>query len=435
MKYIAIIESEDNSNYINFNNSLIDKKFKINYSFPFIEYVINNILEEDDNGNKINTLEIKIREYIITELNKKIEIRKVWSFNRISNNIKNKKLEEIKNKTLNAIRYKVLEDICDKKPLNNSKFFYFYPENQNNYLLDSIILINHDDNIFSIIAFHITKFKTKDEIKFKNKFKNYLLGKIKPKFEELYGININSIHLWFILNNDNLENEITCKYLKAEKIKYIFYSIKKKYLFEENNFNKINNLLFFLNEEALIYSENNFYNDENKKMEIEPYSISIFENKLYNLSEIYETVNYEKIRKNYFKNNFGLKIEKQLRKEIIDKIKTINKYKNDFYFLFLFCFPYDDFYKYYNLNDELVFILKFEKIIFFYYKNNFFEIDCTNKKLKTPRKIQINIEHILPFKKEINYNEEEIDIFSIKDLKDNNIIYLYKLYFIDDLKN
>ena len=368
MKYIIIIESEDNSNYINFNNSLIDKKFKINYSFPFIEYVINNILEENDNDNKINTLEIKIREYIITELNKKIEIRKVWSFNRISNNIKNKKLEEIKNKTLNAIRYKVLEDICDKKPLNNSKFFYFYPENQNNYLLDSIILINHDDNIFSIIAFHITKFKTKDEIKFKNKFKNYLLGKIKPKFEELYGININSIYLWFILNNDNLENEIICRYLKEEKIKYIFYSIEKNYLFEEKKFNKINNLLFFLNEEALIYSENNFYNDENKKMEIEPYSISIFENKLYNLSEIYETVNYEKIRKNYFKNNFGLKIEKQLRKEIIDKIKTINKYKNDFYFLFLFCFPYDDFYKYYNLNDELVFILKFEKIIFFVIK-------------------------------------------------------------------
>ena len=42
---------------------------------------------------------------------------------------------------------------------------------------------------------------------------------------------------------------------------------------------------------------------------------------------------------------------------------------------------------------------------------------------------------MLPFKKEINYNEEEIDIFSMQDLKDNNIIYLYKLYFIDDLKN
>ena len=170
-------------------------------------------------------------------------------------------------------------------------------------------------------------------------------------------------------------------------------------------------------------------------MKIEPSSISIFEDKLYHLSEAYDTVNYEKIRKEYFKDNCGLKINNQLRKAIIDKIKSIIQNKSEFYFLFLFCFPYDDFYKYYNLDDELVFILKFEKIIYFCYKSNFFEIDYSQQTIKQCRQIKINIENILPFKKEINYNEEEIDIFSMEDSKDNNIIYLYKLYFIDDLKN
>ena len=57
------------------------------------------------------------------------------------------------NKTLNSARYEDLEDIYKIKPLKDSNCFYFHPENQDNYLLDSILAINHDNNNFSIIAF------------------------------------------------------------------------------------------------------------------------------------------------------------------------------------------------------------------------------------------------------------------------------------------
>ena len=74
MKYI-IVESKDKTNNIRFDDKLIDKKFRINYSFPFIEYVLNNIIEEYDFSNKIdikdlsgstfgNAHELKIRNYI-----------------------------------------------------------------------------------------------------------------------------------------------------------------------------------------------------------------------------------------------------------------------------------------------------------------------------------------------------------------------------------
>ena len=54
-----------------------------------------------------------------------------------------------------------------------------------------------------------------------------MLEKVKPKFKELYRIDINSIYLWFILDNDNLENCDTCKYLEEEKIKFVFIQLKK----------------------------------------------------------------------------------------------------------------------------------------------------------------------------------------------------------------
>ena len=136
MKYI-IVELEDKSNIIKFDSKIKDKKFKINFSFPFIEYVLNNMIDEYNDGSKIdiknlsdsafgNALELKIRKYM-NELKEKVEIRKVWSLNLISENLKKKKILEIENKTLNAIRYQGLEDIFDKKPLKGFNLFYFHP--------------------------------------------------------------------------------------------------------------------------------------------------------------------------------------------------------------------------------------------------------------------------------------------------------------------
>ena len=68
MKYII-------TNDISFDNSIIKYKYKLNYSFPFIEYVLNKIIDKYDNNDIIdikdlsssafdNALELKIRNYI-----------------------------------------------------------------------------------------------------------------------------------------------------------------------------------------------------------------------------------------------------------------------------------------------------------------------------------------------------------------------------------
>ena len=443
MKYI-VVETEDKSNIVKFDSEIKNKRFKINFSFPFMEYVLNNMINEYDNEGKINindlsgsafgnALELKLIKYM-NELKEKVEIRRVWSLSYISENSKNSKISEIKNKTLNANRYKDLEDIFGKKPLKENNLFYFHPENQDNFLLDSILIINHGNNNFSIIAFQITKYKNKDEIKSKQYFRNYILKNIKTKFEELYGINIIKVYLWFIVSNDHLKNNETCNYLDSDKIKYVFYSVENKCFSEERNGKKIENIsLFFENSQALIYSINDEYNDENT-IKIEPLSISIFEDRLFNLYGESEAINYEKIRKSYFKNNFGLKIGSQLRDSIYETLKAINQYKNKFYLLFLFCFPFYDFYRYDKLNDDLVFILKYKKKIYFCYKDYFYEIDDNNQKLKCSNKLFFDIRDIKYSENTISYNEEEIDISSIKDIKENYIIYLYKIYYIGNLE-
>ena len=91
----------------------------------------------------------------------KIEIRKVWAFNLVSERINKNKLKEIENKTLNSIRYKDLEDIYQIKSLNVSYYSYFHKENQDNYLLDSFIIINHSNNNDSIIVFILQNIKVK----------------------------------------------------------------------------------------------------------------------------------------------------------------------------------------------------------------------------------------------------------------------------------
>ena len=406
MKYI-IVETENNSNFINFDDSIINNKFKINFSFPFIEYALNSMIDEYDNNNKIsikdlsgsafgNALELKIRKYI-NGLKEKIDFRKVWCLGSISENVKKSKISEINKKTLNSSRYIDLEDIIKSRPLKDFNIYYFHPENQDNPLIDSILLISHNNNNYSIISFQITKFKKNEEIKTIKEYKNYLIKEVKVKFEQLYNINIIEIYLFFILSNDHIENNDCCLELDNRKIKYIFFSIDKNCLFVERNNNKIENLLYFEKKEALIYSHKINYIDEDKNnLAFDPSSIEIFENELYNLSKKYEKINYEAIRKSYFKNNYGLKIGNLLKNEIIHTIKAINDNKNNFYILYLFSFPFNDIYKYYENNDH-IFILKYNKVTYIYYKGNFYEIDFKKTKLRqsSSKGLKLDMKEIL----------------------------------------
>ena len=127
---------ENGINDIIFDNELKNKKFSLRYSFPFVEKVISKMIEEYDNRDKINIdelsgsaydndLELKIRENI-KNFKQKIEVRKVWSLDEISDKVKKEKNLEIeKEKKFNGIsRFNNLEDIVEIKELKGSFFLF-----------------------------------------------------------------------------------------------------------------------------------------------------------------------------------------------------------------------------------------------------------------------------------------------------------------------
>ena len=442
MKYI-ITTSEDELSSISFNESILNKKFNINYSFPFVEYAINSILDEfNDINTKIdikmlsgsafgNALELKIRDYL-TKLKEKVEIRKVWVLNILSEKLKNDKIKEINYKTLNSSRYIDSEDIINIKPLKDFNYFYFYPENEDNYLIDSILIKTDNGIDFSIIAFQITKYKDNDDIKSKKKYQDYIIYKIIPKFEKLYNIHISKAYFWFILSNEHEENDATCVELTNKKIKYSFYSIGKRCFFEERNSKVINSLLYFSKKEALIYSQNSQDYLDNNYINIRPSSILEFEEKLYELSQKEEKVDYEKIRKSFFKKNFGVKLKDYIKNSIIAQIRAINNNNQNFHILFLFSFPFSDFHKYDILNDNLIFLFKYNNKKYIIYNHDYYEIDEKNKRIKYSTQINIGMSDMSHYYYGINCEEKEIEFENMKDLKDSHIIYLYKIYYIED---
>lgn len=190
-KYINI-QIENEAIGIIFDEKLKSKKFKLRYSFPFIEKVIDNMIKEYDNKDKINinelsgsaygnALEIKIRENL-NNFKHNIEVRKVWSLDEISDIVKKEKMREIKKerKYHKVSKYDDLEDILGIKELKE-KYFYFKPENQDNKFFDSIFLINIIGQ-FYMIALKITKDGEKRIVKTKEEYSEFLVSILKEIF-------------------------------------------------------------------------------------------------------------------------------------------------------------------------------------------------------------------------------------------------------------
>ena len=258
-KYIKIY-LENDINDIIFDKSLKRRYFKLRYSFPFVGDVIKSMIEEFNNDNKLNidelsgsaygnALEIKIRENL-NKFEEKIDIRKVWALNLISDAVKRKKFSDfIKNKYFSKL-YRDLEDINQIKDIKSSNFEYFYfkPENQDNKYFDSLFLIKIKDKEFCMIALQITKNKNKKSVKTKRQYSDFLINNVKKKFEDLYDITISNFYLWFILSYDLDDNASLCKILDNSEIKYLFFSIKEKYFYEKRNGNKIESLKYLTND-------------------------------------------------------------------------------------------------------------------------------------------------------------------------------------------
>ena len=432
-KYLQIYMENNNKNNILFDDSLKSNYFKLRYSFPFIEKVVDNMIEGYNNDDKIdikllsgsaygNALEIKIREKL-NKFKQKIDVRKVWSLNSISANVKN----QIMKKQKYLDRYKNLEDINGLQDIKISeyKYFYFKPENQDNKLFDSLILVKIKDNEFNIIAFQITKNKPKNKVKDKTEYTNFLCQNIKTKFENLYKIKISTIYFLYILCNDTLENESLCKILNNEKIEYIFYSLKDKCFYKERNEIKINDAAYFMDKNAIVFS------NKIKKKNPSTESIDLFEEFLYDNFIKKNEIYFENVRNKYFGYNFGPKIEDNLKKLIINNLKKYIPYKNKYEILFLFGFSAEKLQVFRKLkeNDELIYLFKLNNRVYLLFKNKSFEIDSNNNIMKDCAFPTIDKSKL---KKEVKFNKDVIKFSSIDSIYVNSIIYLFKIYYLGE---
>ena len=439
-KYINI-KIENKNNEIIFDNNLVDKKFKLRYSFPLIEKIIDKIINEYDNEDKINikelsgsaygnALELKIRENL-KSLDEKIEIRKVWSLSQISPSVIKEKNDEIKreNRYNRISRFNDLEDIVGIKKLTEL-YYYFKPENQDNKNFDSIFLIKMGNN-FYLVALQITKIKDKRKIKIKEEYSKYLEEYVKTKFKELYKIEITKIFFWFILDNEIIENENLCKSLEDQKIKYLFFSIKNKCFFKERNNTKIEKLNDFINNEAQVFPLKNNNDNNSSLISISPSQIFFFDNMLYEEYQKNNKIFFETIRNKYFKDNYGPKLGDNLKKNIISTIKDIIPYSNDILILFIFSFPFKEFleFKKFEEDNELVYLFKIKDNIYISFQDKCYQVTGVDNKLVQcdyPPTIMVSLN------KPIKYNKSEFDFSSMEDIYSNPLIYLYKIYYLGD---
>ena len=439
-KYINI-KIENKNNEIIFDNNLVDKKFKLRYSFPLIEKIIDKIINEYDNEDKINikelsgsaygnALELKIRENL-KSLDEKIEIRKVWSLSQISPSVIKEKNDEIKreNRYNRISRFNDLEDIVGIKKLTEL-YYYFKPENQDNKNFDSIFLIKMGNN-FYLVALQITKIKDKRKIKIKEEYSKYLEEYVKTKFKELYKIEITKIFFWFISDNEIIENENLCKSLEDQKIKYLFFSIKNKCFFKERNNTKIEKLNDFINNEAQVFPLKNNNDNNSSLISISPSQIFFFDNMLYEEYQKNNKIFFETIRNKYFKDNYGPKLGDNLKKNIISTIKDVIPYSNDILILFIFSFPFKEFleFKKFEEDNELVYLFKIKDNIYISFQDKCYQVTGVDNKLVQcdfPPTIMVSLN------KPIKYNKSEFDFSSMEDIYSNPLIYLYKIYYLGD---
>ena len=441
-KYINILI--ENEKVMIFNESLENSSFKLRYSFPFIENVIENMIEGYNNNDKINinelsgsaygnALEIKIRENL-NKFKEKIEIRNIWSLSAISESTKKKILSKINENKDSSKRYHDLEDITEIKDIKSSNFNYFYfkPQNQDNKYFDSIFLVKLDNQKFNIIALQITKNKQRKNVKDKKKYSDFLIDEIKKKFEKLYKIEIVEIYFLYILSDETLENNSLCKILNDSEINYAFYSIKNKCFYKERNKYEIKSLSDFMNIKSLIYPQMEIQNDndiENDILEPYPTSIKLFEVALYNGYRENHQSYFENIRYRFFGHNFGIKIGDNLKKQIIETIRKNISYLNDFELMFLFCFNYTKLRDFRKLkdNNELIYLFKCDNKIYLLFQDKCFEINTNTNSLVNciyPKFDLINA------KERLQYNKKEIELSEIEDIYKNNIIYLFKIYYL-----
>lgn len=418
LKYIKIYKIKDeneNKGFLRLNQDIAKFSFRIKYVFPFIKFIIRRILYDFREKRKLkytdlspsgfgNLLEIEIRDaIIIKKIFRDFFIRSVWSLD----NKEIKKLDKNKDEYNTKIDFFNLKELTfdDEidNPLDNSDFnYYIVPNEINNSLLDSIILlpcdiIDNSKKVFNMISFQITINKT--NIK---KLKDYhkACNSAAELFERIYNIKIKEKYFTFVLAK-GYDNQKTQENLVIMEIPYVFFcSLENSFYFD--NLEKIDSVYQFLDERFKIYGKNNqtIFSKNNIFMEME-----ILLNRKRKRDKIPITKNlFNFIRRKLFKNEKPLILSIRKKNEIIQAIKNSKFYRNK------------------NITIEYIFRVNFSRIKYFY--------------LCDDRLVGIIFYRQKTF---IINNKLDVELIMIKNSPNNNNIdeitsNLYKLFFSNEIE-
>ena len=375
LKYIKIYQLDEkgqkiNNNFFYLNKDISTSNFKIEYSFPFIRFIITRLIFEYGNSDNISyndlsssetgsILEKQIRKAIVyDQIFETFYLRNVWAFKKSLTSNKNKidqknnknkeKIESEENNNskvdnndkekeknifkidffnFNEVKY----DDKIKNPLREFNMnYYIIPNNPNNELLDSAILIpiclhNNMEKKFNLVSLQITI--NKDEIYTIEEYHN--ATKIAAKlFEEIYDIKIINQYFIFVLAKD-YENLTTQKNLLVAKIPFIFFSnIDNGFYLDMDQ--KLINVEQFLDNKFIILEDKDLNKTEsihNKIRQFKKMSILLERKRKRDKSPTTKNL-YSFTRKKMFKNEIALILSKTKKEKIIKTINNEKYYKN-----------------------------------------------------------------------------------------------------------
>ena len=243
------------SNFIEINKEFDGEFFSFEYSYPFIENVIKDYLDNIFNlinfdiinkdvltGSSFGYFLGRKFEYLLIVKDKfkmNPQRRYVWSLEKLSeSNLNNKNNQYFKNNDeLSLYKQEKLDDIILGELDTNYKYHYIIPKKQMNKYFDSalIIVLNNEKRTCSLIVFQITKNKEEEDIYSKDEYISEASNNTNPKLESIYGIKIIDIFFFYILFSEdkNLENLIIK--LKDESISFFSISLRNNEFYEENH--------------------------------------------------------------------------------------------------------------------------------------------------------------------------------------------------------
>ena len=347
IKYLKIIDikNDKNDRFLELNEKISDSKFRIEFAFPFIKFVISRIIFDYGESRAIHytdmsasgigsILEKIIRKAIIVDkIFGDINSRYVWSLNkfltpRIEKDTNKQKSDKEYELNIDFFNFKEIsyDDEKTNPLINYYQPYYIIPRNNINKILDSMLLVpcmlsNEIQKLYYSISLQITT----------NKKLKYILSEYHDAAisasnlaENIYNIKIVGKYFIFILLKE-YDNQSTIDSLKLGKIPYIFFSSNDNAFLFDDGKKKIDYITQLLIDKFLIQNEDeSFYGKERKYLKME----TLLKQKR-KRDKIKITKNlFSFLRKKLYNNEKPLILDEQTNKKIINTLKNIDIYKN-----------------------------------------------------------------------------------------------------------